>query len=53
MTDKQIVCADCDSVNFEFDRMILAVGQEGNPPKEIEVCRCVDCGSESHNVISS
>jgi len=50
------VCANeqCASSNLEHDKMVIAIGQEGNPPKEIILVRCVDCGCESYeNTVSS
>tara|TARA_B110000858_G_C17514794_1_gene342056 strand:- start:150 stop:311 length:162 start_codon:yes stop_codon:yes gene_type:complete len=46
------VCAQCDSTNLEHDTMVLALGQEGNPPKKINVKRCVDCGCQTNDDVS-
>lgn len=41
-------CAECGCKELEHDRMVIALGQEGNPPREIVVATCSECGEQTH-----
>jgi DNA-directed RNA polymerase subunit RPC12/RpoP len=37
-------CEKCNSKNMQVEVMWFVAGQQGKPPKQLDVAECKDCG---------